>query len=225
MNRSFQVKRWEFLARYLEQYYGLNKKDRILDVGGGRCPFLLVKEYNKRNNVCVDPYTLPGSLYRFGFVANKIESFYDKQQFDKIFSLSSLDQVDNLIVAMDSIRKNCKKGGLFILALNTYSNERQKEFIQKNWKVLDKPHPQHFTRNDIINLMRFYGFKPSGSFKMDDIFPGGYKDGDNDSLITKLKDLINHPSLILRILTVNYFNFRLGGNFRPYILYIFQKVK
>jgi SAM-dependent methyltransferase len=227
----YKLKQWKGFLSILKKAIKFEKYEKYLEVGGGGYPFSYILKGN--DCIVIDPFEEPlYDKFSFKFQKVKIENFRKKEQFDKIFCFNVLDHVDDIERTLSVCSKLCKKQGFFIVALNTYNSRFYQSFFQRFNRFLDKPHPHHFMKSDIISLVTEFHFNII--FFNDDLEKMLPEEAKSLWFETKEKrnikilirnyifPLFKDPFLFFRILVLLP-NKISKKPFRPAKLYIFQK--
>lgn len=80
------------------------------------------------------------------------------------FLMNSLDHTQNPVHVVKRIANNINNAGFCIISLNCHKLKISKMIFSKFYKIIDPPHPHHFTAQDVIKLFRENGFRLCNQF-------------------------------------------------------------
>jgi len=167
----------KFIQSWIEKFWQIPKKPRILEIGGGGRPIVNFFEN-------VEKYTLDPLM---DFYQGKFPDFYQDQAlikikseaeempfkdnfFDLILMLNALDHTENPKKVLGQCYRVLKSGGIMAISVDTYL---------WFWKIFRKTsplfghkfylcHPQTFTNRDVKKLISEIGLKILHSFVEDE---------------------------------------------------------
>ncbi len=135
--------RWKEVAKRMIDYYSLNNKSKILDIGCAKG--YLLKEFNDllKNSttigVDISEYAVNNShnkIKNYLAVANSLELPFEDNYFDLTISVNTLHNILDLKSLEMSFReiKRVSKKNIFI-SVGTYENKKEKKILD-NWAVV-----------------------------------------------------------------------------------------
>ena len=133
--------------------YEESKNKNILDIGiGTRSPMYFIKS---KIFVAIEPQDISKIIepWKRSIVLRGIAEYlpFKENSFDIIISINVLDHVIRPDLFISECSRVLKDGGKFLLHIHVL-NEKFRIF-RKILNKLDKPHPHHFTRNELIDML------------------------------------------------------------------------
>jgi SAM-dependent methyltransferase len=130
---------------------------RVLDMGCGASGILLALDQGIRTGIdpLMDHYRriypfLDG--YPIMWQARTAEAYQPKERFDVVFSINSLDHMQDPRAAADSIVALLAPGGCVVLLVNAHRSRRVRGYFAWCYPFVDPPHPHQFHEDDVPRL-------------------------------------------------------------------------
>ena len=152
----------KYFIDYLIKTYKISKNSKVLELGCGRCDFMI--EFKKRN---LDIYGLDNEIYEDQYTKNlnvkKVNFEIDKlpfpdEHFDFIYHKSLIEHINDYDFFLSEQKRVLKKDGTIIFLTPHWPNQ-SKTFYD------DPTHIKPYTEKGIKLLLNFYDFKDIKVYK------------------------------------------------------------
>ncbi len=188
--------------------FKIKPDNRILDIGCGPAGILqAIKHGIKRG---IDPlmeeyqsnFSLPSDCQ---WISSKIEDYQDDEKFDIIFVWNSLDHVDDLHKAVQSIKRLLSKDGYLVISVWCHTTRIFEYYFKAFNRYIDKFHPHQLSKKDILDLFAEYSLIKHSFIPKD----GGWDESQVVPIRTFSADvlhLVRHPlkTLVLPIKLLDF---------------------
>jgi 2-polyprenyl-6-hydroxyphenyl methylase/3-demethylubiquinone-9 3-methyltransferase len=229
-------KYWDYIVDLLP--FKIQPTDLILDVGCGPAGGILlsVKEGIKYG---LDPlmheytqyFNLPDNYH---WVTGKIENSPLKKKFDIVFVMNTLDHVEDIKRASQSIKQLVKESGYIVILIWCHRSKFFKYYFKVLGRYIDPHHPHHLVFQDIIDLFSEYTLifqkvihKSSDEFLDSKIrFPSQHVCKRVVNLLKSPIRILHLPRIIGERIMLRFFSEKVSNKIRPLFelnLFVFQK--
>ena len=149
----------EFWQRVLKSGFDLNldffaNKD-VLEVGPGPCGMIYALT-KARSRIGIEPMDMSGFIeeWKNSFVQKGVGEAlpFDDEYFDIVICFNVLDHCEKPSLVMRESWRVLRKGGIMLLWVHTLRNPYR--ILQRLLNRLDRPHPYHFTRYQVIEMVK-----------------------------------------------------------------------
>lgn len=146
-----------------------SKEDITLDIGCGHgIPAMLIgKKCKKIYGIDISKRSLTIAETRANFLRKKVKSEFkhtrlenakfEKEYFDKIFSICVLEHINNYLEVMNEIYRILKKGGQFLFSVDSLETINDEDRLNYHIEKCNIEH--YFRKKELTQILKQIGFK------------------------------------------------------------------